>query len=338
MGKTVKNDAYWTTQITGVGTFRPEDDLLHPEAKLTEPDATLTESQYFGLCVPDKNIHGALCLYWYPNIGQITGGVWIWEGFKHRYLTSEIFDWRNHMSDKALTTLRDYTLVNGYNMRVVEPGKEFHAKYCDPVRNNSFDIRYTAIMAPFMLGSGNHFVQHMRTEGELLLRGKKYHVDGFTVRNRSWGQARSESNQPLTPVTWMSGVYGPEFSFYCSIYDKPEDHVEWNGQLSVPFGNGFCNGFIRINGQTVELAEGRKRMVRNPLTLFPERVELDLVDRNGKRYSMVGTIVAASGNFGMWYNMDVAVCQTRWECNGQTGYGDVQDIKLGDFLYLAANL
>lgn len=334
MTSSEKDNAYWMQHIEGAGHYQSKDDLLHPEARNSEPDETLTESQYFGLCVPGANLHGSTNLYYHPNIGNVTGGVWAFSGFKHDCLASEMFDWRNHMSDAALKNdLHDYTLLNGYRVRVIEPGKRFRTFYEDKLRNNRLDLEYTAIMPPYMLASNNHFVQHMRAEGEVVLRGKTHRVNDYTVRNRSWGQARSEASQPLVPLTWMSGVFDAETSFYCSIFDDLKDHQEWQGKLLMHVASPFSNGFIRVKGELTTLVAGYKRVWRNADTLFPERIALRLIDGKGREYDMEGVITAGSA-FSQWYNMTVALCQARWQFNGLTGHGDAQDLKWGDLIYL----
>jgi hypothetical protein len=336
--KTGAKEAYWHTKARGVGEFDYEkDDFLHRDAKLECTDETLTESQYFSFCMPNERVHGALCFYWYPNIGQLTGGVWAWQGFKPHHLACEIFDWRQHMSDKILTNdLWDYTMTMGYGMRMIKPGKEFHAHYEDKLHQSSCEIHYTAIMEPFVIGSHNHIEQHMKTEGELVMRGRKYPVYGYGVRNRSWGQVRSEAGAPAVPATYISGVFNDNCSFYCSMFDDPADHPEWEGKLIRPIDSCMVNGFWRKDGETLELVDGHKLLIRNPVTLFPERVELKLIDSKGREHKVNGMMQALS-SFGMWYNMEVCVCQTRWEGEAMVGYGDTQDIKLGDFMYLNMN-
>lgn len=321
----------------GAGAYGAKDDLLHPEAKQAEPGETMSETQYFGLCMPEEGIHGTMNLWCHPNLGCVNAGVWVFQGFKKHHLASEIFDFRMHMSDSVFVNdLNDYTLINGFGVRIIEAGKKFHAHYKDEQRNNSFDIEYTAVMPPFMFSSNKHFEQTMKAEGELVLRGKKYQVHGYTVRDRSWGNLRSEANQALPPMSWMSGVFNDDFSFCCCLFDDPDDHPEWQGRLVAPEGRLFSGGYIRNNGETLPLIGGRKRVIRNLETLFPERVELELVDSRDNRYQVAGTIVAAS-SFSWWYNTAVALCQCRWKYNGMIGYGDVQDQKWGDFMYLHMN-
>lgn len=54
------------------------------------------------------------------------------------------------------------------------------------------------------MSQDKHFEQAMRVEGELLPRGKRYDVDCFNVRDRSWGKPRPEENMTLPPTSWMT--------------------------------------------------------------------------------------------------------------------------------------
>jgi hypothetical protein len=48
---------FFMKQSRGVGTIRPEDDLLHPDSFKNVADDSATETQYFGFSIPEENIH-----------------------------------------------------------------------------------------------------------------------------------------------------------------------------------------------------------------------------------------------------------------------------------------
>ena len=94
------------------------------------------------------------------------------------------------MSDTVLkNNLHEFRFVNGYGVKILEPMKRFHMTYADLARQNSVDLIFEATLPIVMFGDGKHFEQTMKVRGELVLRGKRYDVDCFTVRDRSSGKA-----------------------------------------------------------------------------------------------------------------------------------------------------
>lgn len=332
-----KPGAFYMTRNRGAGSYDPRHELLHPESKQHISGDTLTETQYFGFNIPEKQIHGLTYCWWHPNLGTVSGGVWAFQGIKPHSLACELFDWRPNMSERALANdLHDYTLDMGLRSRIIEPGKRFHVQYEDASRGNRLDIQFDAVMPVFMFGDNRHFEQTMKTRGELTLRGKTYAVNGYCVRDRSWGALRAEHPEHAPPVTWMSCAFDDDFSFCCSAFDHPELNPEWAGLFEFPAERASIGGYVRRDGETFEIVGCRKRTVHNARTLYPESIRMTLTDSSGREYEITGTIIAAC-SFTQWQNMSVPLCLARWECNGRVGYGDVQDVQWSDYIYAMLN-
>lgn len=204
--------------------------------------------------------------------------------------------------------------------------------YEDAARGNRLDIAFDGVMPPFVFAGDKHFEQTMKTRGEIVLRGKRYAVDGYCVRDRSWGALRAENPEAMPPVMWTSGVFGDDFSFCCTAFDHPDLEPDWIGLFTFPAERACVGGHVRRDGETFEITGCRKRTTRNPRSLYPETVEMEIADRGGGRHVVKGTILAAC-SFSQWQNMTVPLCLARWECNGRVGYGDVQDVQWGDNVY-----
>jgi hypothetical protein len=324
--------AFYMGRNLGAGEYEVAHDLLH--RGYGDPSAvSLTETQSFPFNIPEQRIHGEAYLWWHPNLGVVTGGIWAFRGIKKHHLASEIFDWRTFMSDSLLSRdLFHYRMDNGLEVTMIEPGERFRVHYDDSVRDNKIDIEFTAVMPPFLFADNRHLEQAMRTRGEIVLRGEQHVVDGYTVRDRSWGAQRSEERELLPPMTWMTGVFGDDFAFCCSAFDEPSaDHLS-AGDLQPPGGKAFVGGFVRASGQTRPLVSGVKRVVRAADTYYPHAIELEFRDDGGRSFAMRGTIIAACG-FSAWYNMTVPMCLVQWECDGRTGNGDAQEMQWGDYTY-----
>ena len=322
---------FFLTRSEGFGSCSARDDFLHPEASAKQPGDSLHESQYFGLSVPEHAIHGLLYCWHHPNLKVVSGGAWVWQGIKKHHLACELFDMRSFMSDKVIEgDLHDYTFENSYRVQVLEPMQRLRARYSDPARGNAFDVEYTALAPGVMHHNGLHFEQGMRVQGELLLDNRRYDVDSYTVRDRSWGALRPEAHVKMAPMSWLTGVFDQNFFFNITGFDHPDLNPDSKGFLDLPADSVLKAGWIYRDGKLVDVIECRKITQREPERLFPEWVKMDLVDSQGRRYSLKGTVIAAS-NWSPCLNRDSTICLVRWECDGRVGYGDLQDAKWHDY-------
>lgn len=335
MSTNTKN-AFWEHKNESFAAPHPSQDLLHPDACAAEPGYALTETQYFGFNLPEENIHGLAYLWYHPNLKTVTGGAFVWQGIKEHNLDCELFDFVTYMSDDCLKNdLHDYQFDNSYHVQTLEPMQRHRIRYDDPARGNHFDIHYEAIMPAMVQSSGQHFEQAMRTTGTLTLRGKQYPINGsYTVRDRSWGALRSEKHAPLPPMAWMTGIHGEDFVFGCTAFDTPELSPDQYPGLGVPGGQNVKGGWVSQNGELTPILSATKRTTRDPRTLIPQTVELDMVDDQGRHYPIKGTIVAAA-NWRTWHNFDSWICLARWEYEGKVFYGDLQECHWADFVRAA---
>lgn len=327
-----KDQPFYIAQNTGFAAIQPKDDYLHPQAFAQVTADSATETQYLGFAVPEANIH-ALCYLWHHhNLKSVTGGLYVWQGVKRYMPQAELCDVRAFMSDKALANdLHAYRLDNGYGVQVIEPLKHLKVTYEDKARQNLLDLDFTAVSEPVLFGEGNHFEQPMRVRGTLVLRGKQYQVDCFNVRDRSWGKPRPEDNMPLSPVSWMTGVFNEDFAFNCNVLDQHEENPELKGWFEWPREKTLNGGWIKRNGVLSRIVSARKRVERDPASRYPMKVELEFTDEAGRSTAMTGTMQAACP-WQVWPNMMFIVTQMRWECDGLVAYGDCQEAYWNDYL------
>jgi hypothetical protein len=327
--------AFWEAKNTTFSEPTPDCEMLHREAPESEPSPELTETQYLGFNIPEEEIHG-LCYIWHhANLGTVTGGAWAWQGVKRHTVASELFDMRMFMDDSCLSSdFRDTELPNGYRSKVIEPMQKLEISYSDPNRGNSIEVEYEAMMPAMVMSTGFHFEQGMKTNGTVTLRGKEYEMrDCYTVRDRSWGQVRSEApllNAP--PFAWMTGVFGDDFAFGTTAFDSEDTDPEWKGILEIPGGDPCRGGWVYRDDEIVPVVSVTKRTHRNAETLFPESVEMTITDANDRSYELQGTILAAAPWSG-WFNMSSVICLTRWECEGRVGHADTQEVQFTDYMH-----
>ena len=323
---------FFLAQNTALGVARAEDDLLHPEQNALVADSSATETQYFGFSVGEEHIHGIGYLWHHPKLKTLTGGIYAWRGIKPNLIYSELVDVRTHMSDAALANdLHDYRLDNGYGVRVVEPLQRHHLRYEDTARQQRVDLHYQALQAPVMFGDGKHFEQPMKVTGELVLRGKRYEVNCYNLRDRSWGKPRQEMHQPFPPYSWVSAVFSPSFSLNVGLFDQADNNPELTGAFALPRERTLAGGWLHRDGKLARLVQADKRVVRTPEMLWPERIELDLVDELGRMVQLRGQMHAANA-WPLGGNINFTICLIRWECEGQVTWGDCQEGIWTDYL------
>lgn len=316
----------------GFGDYDDADELLHPAMNAPVTHYACTETQYFGFSVPEERIHGLGYFWHHPRLGVISGGVACWQGIKHKHLAAELYDMRMFMSDSPVKDgLRHYKTDVGYQVDVDDPFKAMRLQYRDEKRNNALDIRYTALAAPAMLPSRKHFEQPMKTAGSITLNGKTYPVSGYNVRDRSWGEARTEEAMPVPPVVWLTGVFNDEFSFNALLMDDPTRSPDWASIYDIKPEQALRGGWIRHEGRYSRIVKASQVTKRDPVFLHPVAHEVDVEDEHGRRYELRGTILA-SCPAGYWPNANIYVALVKWECLGLTGWGDSQECQWTDFV------
>lgn len=323
------------TRHAEFGTPVPEDEKLHRSFAETETSPDLVETQFFGFSIPEKDIMSMSYLWVHPNLRVLGTNAWVWKGVGIDPLQSEIFDARDLHPIAPVWDdgdLDGFQLDNGYSVEIVDPLEKIRIRYSDPARDNAYDVVGTAIMPPAMISSGTHFEQAMKMEGTLRLRGVEHRIDCFHVRDRSWGETRPENPRTMPPLSWTSPVFGDDFALNVTGFDDPRHKPLWEGLF--PFGpeqvDAFNRGWVWRDGELRGVAKTSMRTEWDRRTGYPVAQHLDLTDSTGREYSMTGTVTAVN-NWHTWSNMRAAMCLARWECEGRTGWGDIQAVSMTDF-------
>jgi hypothetical protein len=333
MTRESKNDgAFWTSQNQSLATAIEADDFLHPELNAKVGADSTTETQYFGFCIPEVGIHAYGYLWHHPRLKVVTGGLMVYRGVKATPVAAELCDMLFFVNDSVLSNdLYGYRLPNSYAVEVLEPLRRHRMTYSDPDRKNSVDLQFEALAPPAMFGNRLHFEQPMRVQGDLLLRGERFKVDCYTVRDRSWGKPRPEDNLPMPPYSWMSGVFGPDFSFNCGMFDQAVGNPEVRGRFELPAEKVLSGGWLYKDGQMSRLKSANKRVVRDRALRIPAEVEFAMTDDLGRNEQVRGTLVS-SIPWAPWTNLHMTISLMRWECGGRVAYGDCQEAMWNDYM------
>lgn len=265
-----------TSDVTTRPVFGPHDDSFHFD--VLGDDWWATETSWFSFHHPARNLGGWLYTMVRPNIGTVAGGVWVWDHTAH--LPWDVLYSTNYTALQlpADVDLTDVALPTGVSIRAVKPAQRYHLGYDDPGRL-TLDLTFDAVMPPEPMtsvrstfGKARHFDQFGRVTGTVVVQGEQIDIDCFAVRDRTWGRRREDRPRKAAYVT---GAAGPDDSFLAVTQE--DDGVDV-----------VAYGFLRKDGRTVPLVGGERRVERDPVQGWTSRIELEVVDAEGRTMRAVG--------------------------------------------------
>jgi hypothetical protein len=246
----------------------------------------------------------------------------IFQGYKSLAGQAEYLDYRN-MLPMPDCDIDDVHYPTGVRIRVIEPLERVEIDFESPDGETKLQLTCRAIMPAAGRTDGKHFVQAMKCDGHLVLRGKPYVIDSYFTRDRSFLLPRSEVPHPVEPISWMAAVFGDDLAV----------HVV-GGDSSVMDESAVHWGYVWRDGELRGVKAMRKKTLRVEGGIWPTGVEIDLLDSRGDEYHLRGT-GRAMLPFPFWPNMVTNLMLTAYELDGRVGYGDYQDIHFGHSLRCA---
>jgi len=312
-------------------TIEAQDEYLH--AASATGHFAATETSYFGFSVPDACLNGEVYVWFHPRLQVMSASVYIWTGNRSSTLACEYVNHYHYLPFPS-GDIDHYSIDPiGLEIRVVEPLKTIDLRFEDIERAVSFDLTLDAIMPPAGRPGGFHFTQAMKARGQLNLFGKTYEIDGFSSRDRSWGQDRHETARIGPPLDWMVGVFGKDLAFHVLSYEDPKRTPQWVSRYGADDNaKPFVWGYLHKEGRTLPVTSCSSIVAREADGLTPSKVQMLIEDSEGSSYEIKGNVNARMP-WQTWQNMNVHFCQMRWECDGRVGWGDLQDIQNNDFVY-----
>lgn len=312
----------------GFGTMTPEQEFFQPVAADAHFEAL--ETQYFGFNIPEHDLNGEIYIWHHPVLKSTSGGFTCWRGHKKRQISADYQDYRWFMPMPDSSA--DYTLPNGVSIKFIEPLKSVEISFTDEARDTHLTLRMDAIMPPAVRKNGGHFTQAMRTKGKLRLLGEDMEIDGFYTRDHSWGEFRTEAPLPIPPLTWIAGTFDENFAFHLAAFDSAELHPEWDGLYEGPgVDENMRWGYVWKDGRLRNIIRCKKLTHRMDDKVLVSGIDMEFEDSEGEIYTIKGTSTA-SYPWMSWSNMHCAYALAKWECNGLTGWGEIQDCIWNDHM------
>lgn len=274
----------------------------------------MTETAWFSFCIPERKMGGWFYTMVRPNIGTVSGGVWVWDD-------SATLPWEApYSSNLTVMPLQDgadlnkVTLRNGVSIETLEPLTAYRIGYEDGDIIKA-DMCFEAVMPPRPLrkpgsafGDLTHFDQFGRMTGTLTLHGEEIAVDCLAMRDRSWGP-RPE-HRPRKSA-YVSGIASAEDCFL--FVSKAND-----------LSDQLAYGFMIRDGDIGDLVEGTRRVERDPQTGFVTRIVIEGVDEHGRTLHATGERL--SGITLIRHSFIDHNGLIAWTINGKIGHGEDQDM------------
>jgi hypothetical protein len=316
-----------------VRTQPPESDLLIP---LPDPgdswDPHTLHTHYFGLSVPEAKLGGFIYIRYMPYFGLCQGGVCLFRGMQNIHSIDMAFcDYQITMPYPTVQGNRIAT-ANGLAIEFTKPGSEARITYASADGTTTVDVLQTALTPliarghgmpgeedhhddPTLLPGGSE--QMMHCVGEVRVRGERFDVDCFAVRDRSWRQVRSEAQggaKSMPGIAWSPMYFGPDLCFNQISIEAPDTNPAWAGHFEIPDGAPTHHYGWLYDGQDVH---DLVRVRRNVLDYHPHgciaiKQEIEAEDERGRVHRFTGEALCTAP-IPAWPNAGFHDSVYRWQ-------------------------
>lgn len=326
-----KNAISWEE---GAGRAFPEPkkelDLYH--GKQDVGDDSLTETWYYGFNVPEESLYCFVYIWAHTNLEVISSGVLLFGGGNNTSpLQAEFIDFRSYESMPDIGDGRSFNLPVGLDVEIVDPLDQIRVSFASQCGDCRFDFDMKAVMPAAVRANNKHFEQCMRVSGALDLRGRHIPIDCLFVRDRSWGQARSERPLALPPTQYITGAFDDGFAFTVVAMDDPEKRPIWQGTYNISREKAMTDGWLWSGNRLLRFSDISVETEYEPRLLYPLLYRISAVDTEGGRHQFTAE-TTSSGLFKPWMNIN-SYCQLLklTDDRGSIGWGNANSAGWHDF-------
>lgn len=310
--------------------------MIHPhDAQFHIPDSDEThwaETNFFGFYNSEEHLNIGVYALFRPRLGIVSSTICINSQFATTPWHADYCDHQASMPIPEPRNLLDYRLDNGLHVVCLEANQVWSINYDDGA-GTRIDVIYRAIMPAFDIhdpemdpmvrgghGDGEfawgtayngHFDQTGHVTGIVILRGREIPIDCISTMDHSWGP-RPERGSPN--MSWLHAHFSKDLAVHAIFDFDPQNN---GAQLSL------THGYVVERGRVVGLKAGVGKTVRTN-ERYASSVALQLTDDDGRTWHLEGQGLT-SFPWQCWPNMVAFNVLARWQCNGQIGYGEIQD-------------
>jgi hypothetical protein len=311
-----------------VGNLVPEDDYTHPLG----PEANFNESMYFNFFDREQRTGGFLRVGNRANEGQaeVTVTLFLPDGRvlftfeRPRIESNDAFDAAGVRFEVIEPTQRLRTTCTARLLELREPRMMADPRRAfaeSPRLPVSLDLVHDAV-GPLYGTSGSreeegrqadqqfakaHYEQHMRVRGRIAVGERELAIDGFGLRDHSWGP---RSWQSIESYDWLTMNFGPDLGAMVSIVRRDADHVRRGGVL------------LR-DGELALLTTAEVEAETEDNGLFHRAVRARFQVHSGERFEVSGRVVGfiPLRNRRGGVTTHIGEGMTEWRLGDRVGYG-----------------
>jgi len=311
-----------------VGNLKPEDDYTHALG----PEENFNESMYFNFFDRERSIGGFVRLGNRANEGQaeMTVTVYLPDGrvlfvFKRAAIeNNDAFDAGGLTFEVLEPSQRLRTTYGGSVVELREPRQMADPKAAfrdNPMSKISLDLVHEAV-GPMYGSSGSreeegrkadqqfgkaHYEQHMHVAGSLEIAGETLAIDGYGLRDHSWGPRYW---QAIQSYEWLTMNFGPDFGAMVSIIQRDPENIRRGGVIVRG------NELELITDATIE-AEYEEN------GLFHRQVRAQVETQKGEALSIQGEVKSfiPLRNRRAGLTTFIGEGMTEWRCGDRIGFG-----------------
>jgi len=232
-----------------LGNLVPQDDYTHPLG----PEPNFNESMYFNFFDPKKSIGGFVRIGNRANEGraEVTVTLYLQDGrvlftFKRAPIVhNDAFDAGGARFEVIEPTQRLRTLYEGSVLELAEPRLMTDPRKAfgeSPKRRIRLDLVHDAV-GPMYGSAGDsheaersadqqfakaHYEQHMAVSGDLHLDDETIRIEGFGLRDHSWGPRYW---QAIDGYEWLTMNFGPDLGAMVSVIRRADAGVRAGGVI-----------------------------------------------------------------------------------------------------------
>ncbi|HEX2485569.1 MAG TPA: hypothetical protein VHQ66_09720 [Myxococcota bacterium] len=322
-----------------IGNLVPEDDGLHPLG----PEPAFNESMYFNFFDRSRSLGGfvrlgnranegyaelTVCLYLPAKEGEAArgpAGRVLFTFQRPAIANNDAFDAGGLRFEVLEPTERLRTVYEGPLLdladprAMADPGRAFRES---PKRRVRLDLLHEAA-GPLYGSAGSasddtppdqqfaraHYEQHMHVTGSLDLEGERFELDGYGLRDHSWGP---RTWQAIHSYDWLTMNFGPDFGAMVSVIQRD------------PAGKHVRRGGVLVrNGELEPIVDARVEADYGANGLYHEKVRARVRTAKGEELAIEGEV---TGFIPLRNRRDGRVTHigegmTRWRVGDRVGYG-----------------
>jgi hypothetical protein len=297
----------------------PQDEYFHER----NDDPHWNESGWFSFMVPERRLSGMVYCYHRPNMGYSTGGFAAWDPSGDTYDSCVWYDLEQIWPLQPDTEMFDFSLPSGLTVACVEPQQQYQLQYKDDGCEVDFTWRrvHPPFSPPLPTSQGqwgrHHYDQIGRMTGRLAVDGETVDVDGWSMRDRSWGPRRVAKDQRGRFV-W--GIASEDHAFL--VWASAAQPFDTDPLVGVP--ERVVSGWYLRDGVLGSIVEGESFVYERRDDGAPLADRIRAVDDRGRELVAEGR----AANMIVWPcypNLYSFFTHFEWEVDGQAASGEEQE-------------